>query len=528
MVVVVWRGLVWSTWAGEATLGYGTSVEVDGKTFAMGYPEVNLPGSGVTVHYRDGAGENYMFKSIIHEMGHWLLGSQHPYGYSNPRHSIWGILTRAFDGIAANTYERERLGWITPVEIDSTQTVNIPDYITSGVAYKYRVQNGVQDEYFYFENHQKLESVYDDATVNPDDKGVFVLHQKGPYRNQNNIRVNVASGNWEWINTAISTACYAQALPVFQKKYTENNGTNHRATQRDASGSWHRLHVIEDENGLLSCGNFSRGWGLAEAFNRNSKAVFSPWGNPNSNSWDNNPTDFAMAVIDQSGSELTVRIFSGNPEDAPPAKPEKLVLHHFCGDCEVLLRWEPTTEPRVIKNGKYEIYRAEVRDDGDPPEFKVVATIDANDGLAAVSKWRDAETQFIEGPVWLHYQIKAVDNAKQSSLASATTKVFIENKDDETVEEVPEISIQNVSLAQNYPNPFNPVTTIRFSLPVANVVRLTVYNISGELVKELLNKEMSAGIHNLRFDFSEYASGVYFYRIEAGRFSDVRKMVLLE
>ena len=84
------------------------------------------------------------------------------------------------------------------------------------------------------------------------------------------------------------------------------------------------------------------------------------------------------------------------------------------------------------------------------------------------------------------------------------------------------------SLSQNYPNPFNPSTTIRYSLPSSAHVKLTIYNMLGQVVSELVNEEQPAGWKEVRWDASHYPSGVYFYRLEAGNFSDVKKLLLLK
>ncbi len=83
-------------------------------------------------------------------------------------------------------------------------------------------------------------------------------------------------------------------------------------------------------------------------------------------------------------------------------------------------------------------------------------------------------------------------------------------------------------LSQNYPNPFNPVTTIEFALPKANAVKLTIFNILGQTVDVLVDREMPAGYHRVDWNASQYASGVYFYRIKAGEFLETRKMLLLK
>lgn len=84
------------------------------------------------------------------------------------------------------------------------------------------------------------------------------------------------------------------------------------------------------------------------------------------------------------------------------------------------------------------------------------------------------------------------------------------------------------SLQQNYPNPFNPVTNIRYSLANSEHVKLSVYDVLGRKVVELVNEEQSAGEHNIQFTAESLASGIYFYRIEAGNFVRVNKMMLLK
>ena len=83
-------------------------------------------------------------------------------------------------------------------------------------------------------------------------------------------------------------------------------------------------------------------------------------------------------------------------------------------------------------------------------------------------------------------------------------------------------------LAQNYPNPFNPATKIRYSIPVQSKVTLKVYNTLGQEVATLTEGVQAAGIHTVEFDASNLASGLYFYRIAAGDFVSVKKMMLLK
>ncbi len=82
-------------------------------------------------------------------------------------------------------------------------------------------------------------------------------------------------------------------------------------------------------------------------------------------------------------------------------------------------------------------------------------------------------------------------------------------------------------LAQNYPNPFNPLTMINYQLPMTNEVNLSIYNLIGQRVATLVNERKTAGFHQVEWDASGFASGVYLYRLEAEGYVETRKMVLM-
>lgn len=84
------------------------------------------------------------------------------------------------------------------------------------------------------------------------------------------------------------------------------------------------------------------------------------------------------------------------------------------------------------------------------------------------------------------------------------------------------------ALEQNYPNPFNPATTIKYSVPVNGFVNLGIYNLLGEKIADLINKEIEAGSYEINFDASNLSSGVYFYKLEAGSFTSIKKMMLIK
>lgn len=106
---------------------------------------------------------------------------------------------------------------------------------------------------------------------------------------------------------------------------------------------------------------------------------------------------------------------------------------------------------------------------------------------------------------------------------------FIEGTDIESGKNLPD----EFALGQNYPNPFNPTTTIKFQLPKSASVNLTVYNMVGRQVATLVNTEMDAGYHQVTWNGTDntgqrVATGVYFYRINAGEFTTTKKMIMMK
>ena len=92
---------------------------------------------------------------------------------------------------------------------------------------------------------------------------------------------------------------------------------------------------------------------------------------------------------------------------------------------------------------------------------------------------------------------------------------------------------QHFCLSQNYPNPFNPQTSISYALPQDAYVRLTIYNVLGQKVAKLVDEHQHAGYKTVWWNGTDEngdhaASGVYFYRMEAGKFTEVKKMLLVK
>ena len=97
----------------------------------------------------------------------------------------------------------------------------------------------------------------------------------------------------------------------------------------------------------------------------------------------------------------------------------------------------------------------------------------------------------------------------------------------ETSEEVEE-STKEFSLNQNFPNPFNPSTTITFTIPNDGNVQLKLYDVLGNEVVSLINENLPAGYHTIKLNGSELTNGVYFYKLQAENFIDIKKLILLK
>lgn len=279
MVIMIFRNVElfthysWSGWAGEASLGYGNNFVLDGTTIKVGYgfsQTYGVLGSGVTVKYlsRDAS---TAFITAKHEFGHWLLGA-HPYNTYERTYSVWGILGRwTYWGFMANAFEREQLGWINVIEVTDDLTLDFPiyDFLTAqGYGYnavKYHPPGGEPYEYYYFENHQKLHltsdgKTYDDATLNPADKGIFIVQIRGSYSETNNVRCKTSDGLWNWQHVGdVPNIWGTGTLPLFRRGTLNISGDNYRRQMLKNGGGWEWIWAQQDAHGDLLYGWFFKG-----------------------------------------------------------------------------------------------------------------------------------------------------------------------------------------------------------------------------------------------------------------------------
>ena len=176
----------------------------------------------------------------------------------------------------------------------------------------------------------------------------------------------------------------------------------------------------------------------------------------------------------------------------------------------VRLSWRTETE---VNNYGFDVERKilkQVQNDND--NWEKIGIVNGNGNSNSPKNYSYVDDNITAGKY--SYRLKQIDNDGQFEY-SKTVEVDLGG-------------VKKFELSQNYPNPFNPITTIRFSLPEASTVKLTIYNILGQEIKTLLNEYKEAGIHTVNFDASEINSGMYIYKLEAGNFVQTRKMTLVK
>jgi hypothetical protein len=170
----------------------------------------------------------------------------------------------------------------------------------------------------------------------------------------------------------------------------------------------------------------------------------------------------------------------------------------------VILGWQTATE---LNNYGFEIERS-----NNNINFEKIGFVQGSGNSNSDKNYSFTDKQKLSGKCY--YRLKQIDNDGAYEYSKAVEAVF----------ELP----KTFELSQNYPNPFNPSTKINYSLPVDSRVQLLVYGVTGELVRSVVDENQSAGNYTVDFDASSLSSGVYFYKIIANDYLQIKKMSILK
>ena len=575
--------------SGEATLGQNSggfqTVWYDG-VYLSGY--LSPEGAGCTTI---GQLQNYscVTEIIEHEFSHSLF-TYNIWGGSSETHTDIGLMTAGTLGTCFNMspYERSQpvLGWnINPDVITTTSTWLVEDYIKSGRILDIPIPNSSPQEHFWIANHQKT-SVYDgisrggkncyainNGRQNPycgEGKGLFIYHHTASGCSSNNggkpHDIEQADGKWNWVVdrwVPYYVPGYNFCIPLFE-----------HSSSNPLYGKDEYMQEIEYITNPPACWSGPRGWTQevndnpcseypndyfvtmdwwgdgSDGYDMVYDEIFSPYSNPRSNTCANpqNNTGITIRLLnkDMYGNIMVKIYFDDNLalQECPPSKPKNLhvtalefdpVTHAF----HPKLNWAINSEPDFINQGvyapHYNIYRGNSSKCLLEPSYSLLTTVTNN-----VTEYVDYSVvlypQNINYPgcelEWLtySYKISASDNTNLESLKSDRSLISglhdpCNNNDKLAILPI----VPNSYSISNYPNPFNSRTKIRYTIPSDVFVTIKVFNVLGQVVFTLVNKEFKkAGYYEVRFDGTNLASGLYLYKIEAGPYVQTKKMLLLK
>jgi len=436
LIIVLYRQSIYPSGnkaQGIAKLGTNESnITLNGKILKFG-----IPGSGIT-NSGGWQGMAGFMPSMKHEYGHLLLGGGHP-EYSN--RDDGGLASAGMSGIlmgqgnVATGWERQKLGWINYINVLNNQPATLGDYAITGQVLKIAVPG--TKEAFLIQNHQKL-CIYDDPNTNRPGKGIFIYHIKDTTASQPNYDMEVAEGKFNWVSPYWfdpGPGWGINPLPAFSQTIANPAGYDGRdmlPTDRQLSnGKWICEAFYYYENGRPVHVDRYKG-DPKDAYNIGYNQVFSPWSNPNSNTWNNSQTSIAVEITGKhSGSNgedvFDLNLFVNTPEQVSPSKPINL-RGSYTRNNSISLSWTRNTEPHMIYTGNhhYDIYRSIFYDGCRLSYIKInstpITSPSFSDNPPPIPIGIPADKE-----IYWSYHIKAIDNTGKVSVVSedARVRVFI-------------------------------------------------------------------------------------------------------
>lgn len=477
----------------QYTFGSGSQIILDGKIIKAATLSSGTFQSGC-ISPHDG------LNIIAHELGHYIVTSSHYAGTG-----YHGLMDGQGNGVMSS-FERVKLGWITPVTITGDMTnLSVPDAITTGTVYKLPIPSS--NEYFLIDNHQRKS--YYESSWRLFNGGPLVSRNTGiiiSHCNSAAVDIESAFGRWNWKKES--------ALYVFPFV---------PETPNPVSGE-DKLN-LRVKNTTQKVKNHPDFLGSAEDFfNMNYNKVFSPSSNPNT--YKNSPSANSYLAVEligntenYTGSYIGVNVYADY--SLHPAQPQNIDLSLSSNHPK--LTWSANSEPNITK---YEIYGK-----AENEYFWKITEVPSSQLF-----WISSQTYDKFGELQ-YYAVCAVNsNNKRSVLSDYKTMpvniVYKENmkETNDVTDQIPE----EYRILANYPNPFNPTTAISFDLPEDANVSLKVYDMLGAEVSTLSNGHIQAGRHTINFNGANLASGIYIYKFTAvsisggSQYIKINKMMLLK
>ena len=540
-----------SGWPGD--FGTGSGISLFSYSW-LGHLRGNDPVIKMRLSELDNDGYHFtIIGTMVHELSHWFFYSGH-FGQPNNSAMVSSNYLRSSSHMAtycaSNSgpfgnflgYEKIRLGWIAPSEIQevtsSTTSTHLPDMETTTSGTKIIKIPLDADQSIYLEN-RSWNSSYE-ARYSPLNSGkplkpgvlAYLITREDDYLYQTPIQQICANGKWTWdIVAGGLTGLIADNDDVIIKS-TPNANTGyderediHIAGQGSKTwwalyypnaelygsyyGRWYKgTNYINDTSGVGDYrGNVNQIFDLGD--------VISPCSNGATHKWNETTGSFAPTTIgieltgfNSSTSDYTLSVVTSDPDQLSPSKPQYFHLASPSG-C-VQLAWAASSE------GDFASY--EVSRKVGTSQWQVI-------GNPTTNSFTDYDYGISQTGSTLYYRVRTKDTQNKYSLYSDLVSVRAMNLEKRS--DALALPLKN-ALAQSFPNPFNPSTTISYQVTDLIHVSLKIFNTVGQEVATLVEGEKEPGYYTVDWNAATAPSGIYFYRIVAGKFSATKKMLLMK
>ncbi|HSD64725.1 MAG TPA: C25 family cysteine peptidase [Ignavibacteriaceae bacterium] len=255
-------------------------------------------------------------------------------------------------------------------------------------------------------------------------------------------------------------------------------------------------HLVNISPAYMIFNNVNPAYGCAVAYNQGTYKTIG--------------ASFEFGGLTDGAAESTKQELMAKIVDFFGLNPVPVELTAFKADVDekgITLNWETSTE---INNSAFDIERS-----ADNKSFEKIGSIKGHGTTAEPQQYTFKDAGITSGKGIVYYRLKQINLDGSSEYTEAIQVEY-------------SIIPVEFSLSQNYPNPFNPSTTIKFGIPKEVKVTLKVYDILGAEIATIVNQKLDPGYYQYEWNAKEFASGVYIYRIEAGSFVKVKKMMIMK